>query len=88
MSLKEGIRTWDVISDIAWFNEICGTIVVSSAPIHDDFGPVVGAIAANMDITELREAQVQLLEAGRRKDEFLAMLSHELRNPLLGQPSS
>ncbi|WP_250500996.1 hybrid sensor histidine kinase/response regulator [Caballeronia sp. GAWG1-5s-s] len=35
-----------------------------------------------MDITELRAAQASLLEADRRKDEFLAMLSHELRNPL------
>jgi two-component system CheB/CheR fusion protein len=30
----------------------------------------------------LREANLQLAEADRRKDEFLAVLSHELRNPL------
>ena len=31
---------------------------------------------------ETREAEAKLQEASRRKDEFLAMLSHELRNPL------
>ena len=34
------------------------------------------------EIVERRAAEMQLQEAGRRKDEFLAMLSHELRNPL------
>ncbi|WP_284617968.1 hybrid sensor histidine kinase/response regulator [Aquabacterium humicola] len=34
------------------------------------------------EIAERRRAEVRLEEANRRKDEFLAMLSHELRNPL------
>ena len=34
------------------------------------------------EIDERRQAQAELLEVNRRKDEFLAMLSHELRNPL------
>lgn len=34
------------------------------------------------EIVERRAAEMGLQEAGRRKDEFLAMLSHELRNPL------
>jgi PAS domain S-box-containing protein len=34
------------------------------------------------DITERKTAQQQLRDADRRKDEFLAMLAHELRNPL------
>ena len=32
--------------------------------------------------TELQESEARLLEASRRKDEFLATLAHELRNPL------
>ncbi|MCC2959586.1 PAS domain S-box protein [Massilia sp. IC2-278] len=82
ISLKQGLKTRDVILDIERFNGTRGTIVVSSAPIRDETGRVIAAVAANMDISELRAAQAQLQESDRRKDEFLAMLSHELRNPL------
>ena len=82
VSLLQGIETRDVILDIERFNGTRGTIVVSSAPIRDATGRVVAAVAANMDITQLRTAQAKLLETDRQKDEFLAMLGHELRNPL------
>lgn len=37
---------------------------------------------SNRDLRELKRNENLLREADRRKDEFLAMLSHELRNPL------
>jgi CheY-like chemotaxis protein len=40
---------------------------------------MIGVMA---DVTSLKQAELALLEADRRKDEFLAMLAHELRNPL------
>jgi two-component system CheB/CheR fusion protein len=51
-------------------------------PIRDQAGQVyrVGGIAE--DITARKQAEEALKEADRRKDEFLAMLAHELRNPL------
>ena len=48
----------------------------------DSTGSVVGVRGAVRDITEQKELELELIEAGRRKDEFLAMLGHELRNPL------
>jgi PAS domain S-box-containing protein len=45
-------------------------------------GETYGLVAAISDITERRRLEEQLREADRRKDEFLAVLSHELRNPL------
>ncbi|HEY0511298.1 MAG TPA: PAS domain S-box protein [Thermoanaerobaculia bacterium] len=48
----------------------------------DDAGNVSGYIGTLTDITERREAVEALREADRRKDEFLALLAHELRNPL------
>jgi signal transduction histidine kinase/ActR/RegA family two-component response regulator len=54
----------------------------NSGPILDRDGRIVGAVMAWRDITERKRAEEALLEANRRKDEFLALLAHELRNPL------
>lgn len=40
------------------------------------------AAALRESVAELQRAQTQLAEAARHKDQFLAMLAHELRNPL------
>ncbi len=45
-------------------------------------GKVVGAVVTFIDIAERKLAEQQLVIAARRREEFLAMLSHELRNPL------
>jgi PAS domain S-box-containing protein len=54
---------------------------VSSRLIVRD-GVPVGIQGIARDITERRRAELALREADRHKDEFLAMLAHELRNPL------
>jgi PAS domain S-box-containing protein len=52
------------------------------SPIRDASGRVIGASKVARDITERKRAEHEQREADRRKDEFLATLSHELRNPL------
>ncbi len=51
-------------------------------PVHDDEGEVIRWFGTNTDITLQRMSEEALKEADRRKDEFLATLAHELRNPL------
>ncbi|MBV8217319.1 MAG: response regulator, partial [Solirubrobacterales bacterium] len=41
-----------------------------------------GAVLVLIDVTASKQAELTLREADRRKDEFLAVLAHELRNPL------
>jgi PAS domain S-box-containing protein len=54
----------------------------SGAPIFDVAGAISGVVLVFRDASRERVAQNALREADRRKDEFLAILAHELRNPL------
>ena len=55
----------------------------SAAPIRDGTGRISGAVMVFHDVTQRRRAEKALKEADQRKDQFLAMLAHELRNPLV-----
>lgn len=54
----------------------------SAAPIRDAEGHLCGVVMIFHDVSERRRADEALRAADRRKDEFLATLAHELRNPL------
>jgi two-component system CheB/CheR fusion protein len=53
-----------------------------SVPCFDSAERYVGDVTLTLDIDERRSAERALVAADRRKDEYLAMLAHELRNPL------
>lgn len=64
-------------------------VLASSSPIRDGSGRIVGALGMFSDMSdrrrlerELRQTAAELAERDRQKDQFLAMLAHELRNPL------
>lgn len=51
-------------------------------PLRDDTGNVRGYLKIFRDMTREKRAEDAIKDADRRKDEFLAILAHELRNPL------
>lgn len=51
-------------------------------PLFDADGTLIGAVNLLVDISDRKQAEEALKSADRRKSEFLAVLAHELRNPL------
>jgi signal transduction histidine kinase/CheY-like chemotaxis protein len=51
-------------------------------PIRDENGAVSGIFVEGSDVTDRKLVEDELRAANRQKDQFLAMLAHELRNPL------
>jgi CheY-like chemotaxis protein len=51
-------------------------------PIRDAAGQVAGIFVEGSDVTVRKQVEDELRAANRQKDQFLAMLAHELRNPL------
>jgi len=52
------------------------------APQRDAQGRIEGLVGASFDVTRQRLAEIAVVESDRRKEDFLSVLAHELRNPL------
>ena len=61
-------------------------VIAYASPIHDKSGKLIGAVNVLFDITGPKRAEQALRERDRARNEFLAVLSHELRNPLAAIP--
>lgn len=62
-----------------------GTLIEISltvSPLIDKSGHIIGASKIARDITDRKQIERALVEADRQKNEFIATLAHELRNPL------
>jgi PAS domain S-box-containing protein len=90
--LEDTLRAWKETarSGAAWYREhrmmgVDGryhSILAQGVPIRDEHGRIQRWAGINLDISRLKNTERALIEADRRKDEFLATLAHELRNPL------
>jgi PAS domain S-box-containing protein len=57
-------------------------VICNVFPIQTSGGELVGFGTVSRDITDRRQTEEMLKESDKRKDEFIATLAHELRNPL------
>jgi PAS domain S-box-containing protein len=73
-SVEHRIRRADGV--YRWF------LVRAEPERHPQTGEISRWFGSSTDISALKEAEQALRQADRRKDEFLATLAHELRNPL------
>ncbi|MCS7046283.1 MAG: PAS domain-containing protein [Gemmataceae bacterium] len=58
------------------------TYLMVKFPLRDETGKIIAVGGIKTDVTRLKRAEQQTREAVEQRDRFLAMLSHELRNPL------
>jgi PAS domain S-box-containing protein len=57
-------------------------VSLTISPVKDESGRIIGASKIARDVTDRKRAEAERAEGERRKDEFIAILAHELRNPL------
>jgi PAS domain S-box-containing protein len=78
----ESKEPYSIEMRVVWPDGTVRWIATNGKVIFDTQGQPVRMLGATVDITERKLQEEALREADRRKDEFLAMLAHELRNPL------
>jgi signal transduction histidine kinase len=57
-------------------------VLASFQPTRDASGAISGVLFASTDVTELKKAEIALAQAGAFREQMLAVLAHDLRNPL------
>jgi PAS domain S-box-containing protein len=79
---KQGVS--EAVADIRFRRADGGEIwmLMAARPLYDSEGRFTGAVDLFTDITQRRRTEEQLRDSDRRKDEFLAVVAHELRGPL------
>jgi PAS domain S-box-containing protein len=73
---------WECILRLRRHDGIFRSHLSLALPIRDESGQILRWFGTCTDITERVEFEEALRETDRRKDQFLATLAHELRNPL------
>ena len=81
-ALRQGITSRGDLTHIETLDGSRRTIISWAAPLRDDGGETTGAVAVVEDITTLYHAQEQLRLAVYDREQILAIVAHDLRNPL------
>jgi PAS domain S-box-containing protein len=80
-SLATG-KTYEIQYRLRHHSGVYRWVLGRALPVRDDSGAIIRWMGTCTDIDDQKQAEEELRQASLRKDEFLAMLAHELRNPL------
>jgi PAS domain S-box-containing protein len=80
-SLKTG-KTYEIEYRLRHHSGSYRWVLGRALPIRDDTGRIIRWMGTCTDIDNQKRAEDEWRRTSQRKDEFLAMLAHELRNPL------
>ncbi len=75
-------EAFDMVFPLKGANEEFCPFLTRVNPLRDEEGRILYWFGTNTDISDIKRMEEALRDADRRKDEFLATLAHELRNPL------
>lgn len=78
----DGRATYELEHRIRRHDGVYRWFKTRGVPIRDEKNSIVYWLGTCTDVEESKQLETRLIEADRRKDEFLATLAHELRNPL------
>ncbi|MES2483458.1 MAG: PAS domain S-box protein [Pseudomonadota bacterium] len=81
-ALRKGETSCNELIRIQCFDGTYKTVMNWAAPIKDQAGNISGAVAMNQDVTALVRTQEQLRMAVQEREQILAVVAHDLRNPL------
>src|SRR6185369_6765487 len=73
---------YDVEFRVQWSDGTLHWVLVRGRATYAADGSALRMSGVSLDVTERRRDEEALREADRKKDDFLALLAHELRNPL------
>ena len=82
LAAAQGVEFRGIELDLVFLDRTVVKLLEYVVPLFDEEGNPKGSVGAFLDITARHQAEKALKEADQRKDEFLAMLAHELRTPL------
>lgn len=81
-AIRRGEISQSELIRIQCFDGSYKTVINWAAPIRGENGAITGAIAVNEDVTSLQYTQEQLRASVRDRENILAIVTHDLRNPL------